>query len=50
LRDVSGWVLVPMRQGDELENEILKARETAEASSRAKDQFLALVSHELRSR
>jgi signal transduction histidine kinase len=47
--DVSDWVLVPMRQRNELENEILKAREVAEASSRAKDQFLALVSHELRS-
>jgi len=48
-REVSDWVLVPMRQRNELENEILKAREVAEASSRAKDQFLALVSHELRS-
>ena len=48
-REVSDWVLVPMRQRNELENEILKARQVAEASSRAKDQFLALVSHELRS-
>jgi signal transduction histidine kinase len=48
-REVSDWVLVPMRQRNELENEILKARQVAEASSAAKDQFLALVSHELRS-
>jgi PAS domain S-box-containing protein len=48
-REVSDWILVPMRQRNELENEILNARQVAEASSRAKDQFLALVSHELRS-
>jgi signal transduction histidine kinase len=48
-REVSDWVVVPMRQRNELENELLKARQVAEASSRAKDQFLALVSHELRS-
>jgi PAS domain S-box-containing protein len=48
-REVSDWVFVPMRQRNELENEILKARQVAEASLRAKDQFLALVSHELRS-
>jgi signal transduction histidine kinase len=46
---VSDWVLVPMRQRNELENEILKARQVADESSKAKDQFLALVSHELRS-
>lgn len=48
-REVSDWVLVPMRQRHELENEIVRARQVAEASARAKDQFLALVSHELRS-
>jgi signal transduction histidine kinase len=48
-RHVSDWVLVPMRQRNELENEILRARQIAEDSSRAKDQFLALVSLELRS-
>ena len=48
-RVVSDWVLVSMRQRNELENEIITARQIAEASSRAKDQFLALVSHELRS-
>jgi signal transduction histidine kinase len=46
---VSDWALVPMRQRNELENEILKARRVADESSKAKDQFLALVSHELRS-
>jgi signal transduction histidine kinase len=47
--DVADWIVVPMRQRNELESEILKARDVAEASSRSKDQFLALVSHELRS-
>jgi signal transduction histidine kinase len=47
--DVADWIVVPMRQRNELESEIIKARDAAEASSRSKDQFLALVSHELRS-
>jgi signal transduction histidine kinase len=48
-RTVSDWALVPMRQRNELENEILQARRVAEESVHAKDQFLALVTHELRS-
>jgi signal transduction histidine kinase/ActR/RegA family two-component response regulator len=48
-RFVSDWVVVPMRQRNEYENEILKARKAAEAATRVKDDFLAVVSHELRS-
>ena len=46
---VSEWAVVPMHQRHELENEIIRAHKVAEASVRAKDQFLALVTHELRS-
>ena len=48
-RFVSDWVVVPMRQRNEYENEILKARKAADAAMRTKDEFLAVVSHELRS-
>ena len=45
----SDWIVVPMRQRNQYENEILKARTAAEAALRAKDDFLAVVSHELKS-
>jgi signal transduction histidine kinase len=45
----SDWAVIPMRQRNEYENEILRARRLAEEAVRAKDQFLSLVSHELRS-
>ena len=48
-RFVSDWVLMPMRQRNEYENEILRARRIAEEASHSKDEFMALVSHELRS-
>jgi PAS domain S-box-containing protein len=48
-RGRSEWAVMPMRQRSELENAIIQANRVAEASVRAKDQFLALVTHELRS-
>jgi signal transduction histidine kinase len=45
----SDWALVAMKQRNEYENEILKARRIAEEASVAKDNFLSFVSHELRS-
>ena len=45
----SDWAVVPIRQRNEYENEILKARKVAEAAARTKDEFLSFVSHELRS-
>lgn len=41
--------LMPMGQREQLERALLEARKAAEAASAAKDQFLAVVSHELRS-
>jgi sigma-B regulation protein RsbU (phosphoserine phosphatase) len=43
------WAVVAMHTRNEYENEILKARKLSEAASRAKDEFLSFVSHELRS-
>jgi len=48
-RTVNDWVIVTMRQRNELENELVRARKIAEDSARAKEQFLGLVTHELRS-
>ena len=41
-------IFVPMRQRNQYEDEILRAKKEAEAAVRAKDEFLSVVSHELR--
>ncbi len=41
-------IIVPMRQRNELENELITARKVAEQAASAKDRFLSIVSHELR--
>ena len=41
-------VIVPMRQRNQLENELITARNDALEAAAAKDRFLSIVSHELR--
>ncbi len=41
-------VLMRMRQRNQFESELLAAKKTAENANKAKDQFLAALSHELR--
>jgi PAS domain S-box-containing protein len=45
---VNDCVFVPMRQRNQYEDEILRAKKAAEDANRLKDDFLATVSHELR--
>jgi len=45
---VNELVLLPFEERNQYENEILRAKQTAEQANRAKDRFLSTVSHELR--
>ncbi|HKO62350.1 MAG TPA: PAS domain-containing sensor histidine kinase, partial [Pyrinomonadaceae bacterium] len=45
---ITDCVLMQMRNRNEYEDQILKAKRMAEEATLAKDQFLAVVSHELR--
>ena len=45
---VNDLVLLPFEQRNQYEDEILRAKQTAEQANRAKDRFLSTVSHELR--
>ena len=45
---ITDCILMQMRNRNQYEDEILKAKRVAEEATLAKDQFLAVVSHELR--
>ena len=47
-RAENNCILVRMRQRGQFEDELLKARKSAERANKAKDNFLAALSHELR--
>ena len=47
-RQLFDLVLVPMRQRNELESELISTRNAAQEGAAAKDRFLSVVSHELR--
>lgn len=46
---IADLVVVPMRQRNAMESELIAARNAAQEASAAKDRFLSIVSHELRS-
>ena len=48
-RPLYDLVLMPMRQRNQLETELLETRNAAQQAAAAKDRFLSIVSHELRS-
>ena len=47
-RQLFDLILVPMRQRNELESELIATRNAAQEGAAAKDRFLSVVSHELR--
>lgn len=47
--DLYDLVIVPMRQRTTLESELLGARKVAEEAAAAKDRFISVLTHELRS-
>jgi PAS domain S-box-containing protein len=47
-RSENDCILMRMRQRNQFESELLSAKKAAENASKAKDQFLAALSHELR--